>query len=269
MHLKSITKANFVFHIASVDEYRENFDLTNIESAGVRGIEFVLPGVHSDIGGSYLDSIDEISVIDNHQSDDSDSGRNASKVWKEKRYDEFKKIVVEEGWFTDKQLQKEFFHEEDFDPLTRWYENQYNYGLVGRRPLKNSYDKIPLHLMVNQSKKFKVIYNENKLKTLTINDPFIERVKNSLGHYINACVDKHNEYVNIYNNVMQNFEDLSNGYNDELKKIHYQDFIPVEDLKELRNKFLHWSAKDNLLGLSPTKGGPVVQDKRKRGIYNG
>lgn len=269
MHLKSITKANFVFHIASDDEYRENFDLTNIESAGVRGIEFVLPGVHSDIGGSYLDSIDEISVIDNHQSDDSDSGRNASKVWKEKRYDEFKKIVVEEGWFTDKQLQKEFFHEEDFDPLTRWYENQYNYGLVGRRPLKNSYDKIPLHLMVNQSKKFKVIYNENKLKTLTINDPFIERVKNSLGHYINACVDKHNEYVNIYNNVMQNFEDLSNGYNDELKKIHYQDFIPVEDLKELRNKFLHWSAKDNLLGLSPTKGGPVVQDKRKRGIYNG
>ena len=35
------------------DEFRENFDLTNIDSAGFKGLEITLPGVHSDIGGSY------------------------------------------------------------------------------------------------------------------------------------------------------------------------------------------------------------------------
>ena len=47
----------WVVQLASADEHRENFSLTNINSslrAGV-GVELRLPGVHSDIGGSYAE----------------------------------------------------------------------------------------------------------------------------------------------------------------------------------------------------------------------
>lgn len=54
LKLSAINKCFFVLQIASADEYRDNFDLINISSAGVKGLEFTLPGVHSDIGGCYV-----------------------------------------------------------------------------------------------------------------------------------------------------------------------------------------------------------------------
>jgi hypothetical protein len=50
-----------VVHLAAANEYRENFSLTDITSslqAGV-GYELVLPGAHSNIGGSYGEVTDE------------------------------------------------------------------------------------------------------------------------------------------------------------------------------------------------------------------
>lgn len=46
-----------VVHLTAADEYRSNFALTNIKSslnAGV-GFEMALPGVHSDVGGGYVE----------------------------------------------------------------------------------------------------------------------------------------------------------------------------------------------------------------------
>ncbi|WP_046247525.1 phospholipase effector Tle1 domain-containing protein, partial [Hymenobacter terrenus] len=44
-----------VVHLAAANEYRENFSLTDITSSLQvgKGYELVLPGVHSNIGGSY------------------------------------------------------------------------------------------------------------------------------------------------------------------------------------------------------------------------
>jgi hypothetical protein len=42
-----------VVQLAAGDEHRLNFPLTNIQSAGGRGQEIFLPGVHSDVGGGY------------------------------------------------------------------------------------------------------------------------------------------------------------------------------------------------------------------------
>ena len=50
-----------VVHLVAANEYRKNFSLTDITSsveAGV-GYELVLPGVHSNIGGSYGEVTDE------------------------------------------------------------------------------------------------------------------------------------------------------------------------------------------------------------------
>ena len=42
-----------VVHLTAGDEYRENFSLTDITSSIGSGYELTLPGVHSDVGGSY------------------------------------------------------------------------------------------------------------------------------------------------------------------------------------------------------------------------
>jgi hypothetical protein len=51
--LTAINKARKVVHFSAADEYRKNFALTNIVSTGFKGVALSLPGVHSDVGGSY------------------------------------------------------------------------------------------------------------------------------------------------------------------------------------------------------------------------
>ena len=63
LRLDAVEKAYFVFQISADDEYRENFDLTDITSAGINGLEYTLPGVHSDIGGSYRDRAFERAIL--------------------------------------------------------------------------------------------------------------------------------------------------------------------------------------------------------------
>jgi len=76
-----------VIHLTANDEHRQNFSLTNINSslaAGV-GFELTLPGVHSDIGGSYVEAgqgalNEEKRIV-----------RSAAE----------KQQLVAEGWYTD------------------------------------------------------------------------------------------------------------------------------------------------------------------------
>lgn len=269
LNLDSITKARYVFHLASDDEYRDNFDLINIKSAGLRGLELTLPGVHSDIGGSYLNNTEEISVLDNLETSDTKEHRKAAQNMKDKEYEAFKKIVVNEGWYSDAQLTKQFFYEKDFDKFTSWYENHFNYGLVGRRKLSNAYDKIPLNFMIERSKAYDVYYTERSLKNTKIDDSFIASVDMQLEEYFKACATLHNEYVNVFNKSKTNFSSLSKEYTDKLNKLHYSKYIKTDDLKKLRKHYLHWSVKSNLFGLSARKEGALPQEKRKREIHNG
>jgi hypothetical protein len=52
LKLDAISKAKAVLQLAAAEEYRENFSLTNINSAP-SGRQVFLPGAHSDIGGGY------------------------------------------------------------------------------------------------------------------------------------------------------------------------------------------------------------------------
>jgi len=52
---KAVAKAKFALHLAAADEHRQDFPLHRIKSSldVNKGAEYYLPGVHSDIGGSY------------------------------------------------------------------------------------------------------------------------------------------------------------------------------------------------------------------------
>lgn len=52
------------FHICAMDEYRENFALTDIgEEVPENGLEIYLPGCHSDIGGGYICGAEDRTVL--------------------------------------------------------------------------------------------------------------------------------------------------------------------------------------------------------------
>ncbi|MEP7095895.1 MAG: DUF2235 domain-containing protein, partial [Flavobacterium sp.] len=55
----------------------------------------------------------------------------------------------------------------------------------------------------------------------------------------------------------------------ESAKISYLDYIKPEDLKRLRNEYLHWSAKADKFGLGPRFSEVLPIEKRKREIHHG
>lgn len=78
-----------VVQICAGDEYRKNFALTDITSAGEIGETIIIPGSHSDIGGGYA-----VSKIEEQEQIIFTSGRrgaNLYRLWKE--------LLVKDGWF--------------------------------------------------------------------------------------------------------------------------------------------------------------------------
>ncbi len=52
-----------IVHFVAADEYRENFSLTTIDSAS-NGMQVVLPGAHSDVGGGYNEHEKEKIILE-------------------------------------------------------------------------------------------------------------------------------------------------------------------------------------------------------------
>jgi len=59
LKLDAIRVAEAVLHLSAAEEYRRNFSLTNIDSAGAKGRQIFLPGAHSDVGGGYTEGATE------------------------------------------------------------------------------------------------------------------------------------------------------------------------------------------------------------------
>jgi len=260
-------KVNFVFQLAADDEYRDNFDLTNIDSTGLYGLEFTLPGVHSDIGGSYGEG-EEISVLYCDSYDPYDN------VNTHKECEEFKKIVVDEGWYEEDQLKIKYFKQKDVKYDRWWNKTSLYYGLVGTRNLSNKYDKIPLNLMFHYSKDNEVKYLEDLMtENHAINDSFLKGIYGQLASYMNSCNNLRNQYVDDYN---AGKKPSASKYIADIKALSYMGNIDENDLKTLRNKYLHWSVKANQIGLdarpndnAPKTRGALAARYRKRNIQNG
>ncbi|QLC66167.1 DUF2235 domain-containing protein [Flavobacterium sp. LPB0248] len=250
--LDAVKKARMVLQLSSADEYRENFDLTNICSCGHRGLELMLPGVHSDIGGSYRHGDKERSVIFKESFFLGTRDKSFKFTPSTPKCDAFKKIVISEGWYDDDQLKMEY----DYDKGKAY--------LVGTRVLENTYDKVALNkmVMVSKQKQFGVIYDETIEKQKTnISDPFIAKVFEQITSYSAAVMTHRNEAIREQKPAAQ--------YLKESEQISYLDYIKPDDLKKLRNRYLHWSVKADEFGLGPRFDDVLLLEKRKRQIQNG
>lgn len=63
---KCADKIKNICHICAMDEYRENFAVTDVgKDVGENTVEIFIPGCHSDIGGGYYDGDEEQEIVIN------------------------------------------------------------------------------------------------------------------------------------------------------------------------------------------------------------
>lgn len=138
-----------VVQLAAAAEHRANFSLTTIESAGGKGKEVFLPGVHSDIGGGYRDGRGEkLTLYKSYSRDEVEADRDN---------------LIAIGWYREGEIRIDEPIEVPFNP---------GYGVPGvgyaqplpqkfklrvnRESISNHYSKIALHIMADFSRKAKI-----------------------------------------------------------------------------------------------------------------
>lgn len=149
LHLDAVKYAKKVYHLAAAEEHRLCFSLTDIKSAGGKGEEYFLPGVHSDIGGGYRDGA---SGADAESFDLMNNKRLTTTLYKlvnrggrTMDYPAFRNLIVSEGWYDSSEISVEreynFIGKNDI-ALT-----------VNRSFIENAYRLIPLALMAEAMEK--------------------------------------------------------------------------------------------------------------------
>jgi uncharacterized protein (DUF2235 family) len=235
--LNAVNKVKFVLHLTALDEHRDNFDLSNINSAGLNGLQINLPGVHSDIGGSYRDNLVERNIL-------------MELYTFEDNCKKFAAILEKEGWYAKNQLEIK----KESEGLLR---------LIGTRKLRNAYHKIALETVFYYSKEFDVKYLDSKVTDESVkntNDAFLIQVNEQLKAYKSACNELRNKYVKKEIN--------DSNYLTRLRQIDYKKYIKPDDLKKLRKEYFHWSAKASF-GIEPRVKYPATETQRTRNIQNG
>lgn len=184
LNLNSLSKAKNVIHFTATDEMRENFSLTR----SPKGIEKNLPGVHSDIGGSYLSGKEIIKEIET-------SWTTKSKLEK------LQSNLIQEGWYKTGEL-------------TITGGNLY-WALRGEKAMVyKEYSFIPLHFMCDYSNDNKAEINTNLLvsKYSITSHPLLKKVKETLKPYVRGNEKNPYELKNITSSDLKDLKDLRYGY---------------------------------------------------------
>lgn len=227
LDLHAIDRVAHVVHLTAADEHRDNFESTAIN----KGISKSLPGVHSDIGGGYRDLFEDKTVLEVNKKED-------IVISVDEHVNEDYKRLIDQSWYSEEQLTKKL--------------NGDTMLLIGKRTLSNKYSYIPLHLMAEFCERFsKVTINKTRLNdayTVASNDPKLN---------LKDVHQRLREYCFSTSMPMTYFTDseLSSlslrAQKGELSGKNFSAFKKDQNmLKELRNRYLHYSAKESF-GLYP------------------
>jgi hypothetical protein len=139
LDLDAIKVAESVLHLAAADEYREKFPLTNIASAGSRGKEYFLPGVHSDVGGGYRRVADEKDLcVFSRSFSSSDAAKGRLALEREMEW------LVRSGWYHKDEIESEIvLINQQGDANLKIFASKKN--------ISNQYSHIPLHIMAEHA----------------------------------------------------------------------------------------------------------------------
>lgn len=242
LHLDDITTAKNIVHFIAADEHRENFDLTNVaydkDAKGKKqvpvyyGTEKVFPGVHSDIGGSYLSEEEWVREI-------------ATDWLYQKRLKPVEEKIISEGWYNKKQL---FYLKKSVPtwiPIPGMHSKTY-WALSGKRFLWKSYSYIPLKFMVEKANAAgcsQLLLEKINQKYDFSKDSLLLRVEKRLRNYV---------FGNGKSYEFKWFHEINKKYKGKENDPNYKNELSEQkDLRTLRNKYLHWSADRYAIGMDP------------------
>lgn len=147
-------------HLVAADEYRSNFSLTNIASAGEKGTEIILPGAHSDIGGGYAQEEHEYLYMGYMPSGYELTYRPV-----------FRGYMTFERLHNDKWINDYLYNYASDQYWRRNHSKAYNSPPPFRR-VRNDYARIPLKIMYNLAKKQIPLFDQSLImKKTTLTDP--------------------------------------------------------------------------------------------------
>ncbi|MBB6270086.1 hypothetical protein HDF26_000513 [Pedobacter cryoconitis] len=237
----SIDRMAHVVHLTAADEHRKKFELTHVS----KGIELSFPGVHSDIGGGYVDNAVEKDVS---LAEEMSSVLRRTEIINKER-----NRLIEQGWYKAGQMK-------NYDP----------YKLTGTRTLSNKYSLVSLHIM----KDFCVLKCNIPFIQRTLKDEFsipspaadplldLNKVYNRLKYY--AFENNKAPMIFYTNKEFIRFKELLAS-----KQMSADDFNRKANdhnmLLQLRNRYLHWSASWDGIGMEPRIN---KQGNRERFIFN-
>ncbi|MCV9929311.1 DUF2235 domain-containing protein [Flavobacterium sp. LS1R49] len=267
--LNSISKAKYTVHMVAADEHRANFNLVDIscitgkKGGGKtdRGIELYLPGVHCDVGGSYVEGRSEIN------------GRMmvSPVMWGADLEKEQERLIAE-GWFKKKELA---IH---WDNTQRTILNGVARVLSSNREaISNQYSYIPLHLMVKFCLDKELLINETKLKnnydfknTKFSNISFLEKIKVRLEKY--AFKDGQPfVYESVpMRTIVYSSDDSTAVLKEEERRKEEEDQLNA-DIKRLRHDYLHWNAVygEGVVNTLVQPNKPNFEDGKRKRKVNG
>ncbi len=238
LKLDSVSFVDQVVHLVAADEHREKFSLTDISSARSTGIQVYMPGVHSDVGGSYRDNVP----------DGMSGGEKQLKIFWAKGHDSEarvlaeKKRLIDSGWYKEDELElKSRYHRRFGKGIKTKYASLY----AGRSKVSNQYSRIPLQIMAKQAVEAKIKFKPT-LKSSEKVPASLSKSDSNIKKYF----DKHKKP----STSTKAFSSVADDWVNE----------NTQWMKDLRHDYFHFSAHYSI-GLSPRiKGG-----KRTRLVLRG
>ena len=212
--------ASKVFHLTAADEYRLYFSLTNINSA-IRhgfGMEVAISGAHADVGGSYASAV-------------------------QKSFPVRENVPGMKNWFQN----QGFFKEKDIDWLkSRTYQTE-----MGAIETPETMTATRKHIIPNDYAR--VAFKIMRLVVEThCSDKVIAFNRNSIKY---REASHFPEIIELLNKLPYDIQKVSKNtwgksYNFELSQ-----YYSPEQVRKIRYKYIHWSAKDELGYELRTKNG--------------
>ena len=229
LHLKAISRAKHVFQLVAEDEHRENFVITDIASAGPKGVEKFIPGVHSDIGGGYTDNFEEKDLIIKLGSRGARGKKKAQQV---------RKDLIKNSWYKPEEIYLSKNHAVYGD----------NALVINKVVASKKYSYVCLHLMLKYANTKKLEMKSIKIEKdyplaesvsvafngLTYNTN-LSQIENRLWQYVIGKAPKmdfkHPEDQKMMRAIRLNYIHSSAHYS---KKVYIEDVIPYYPLKPRR-----------------------------------
>jgi len=248
--------AQKALHLAAADEHRADFPLHNIKcTKGNGGEEYFLPGVHSDIGGSYNQAnslkIDEKGEEEFMRTSDENmvinEGRKKS-VLEQDRLD-----LIEQGWYLDNEIEVTSLKVKKKRAGKIPYVSLSHSLKVNRKNISSAYSQIPLKVMAKYARKPEVKLSidaklEDRAKIILGTDTKLKKLEAMIIEYIrNNKNSKASDWHGTNGKPPKGIGKWPPGTN--------KDFLKI-----MRHEHFHFSSKPGL-GYSPNIEWNEVEKK--------